>query len=82
VTPAAEWSDLREKCGGENVPCTNSNGNDGLCATTTGKAGYCLDAVTSTVPPCTRDADCEDFAPQAACVLCPVADTTVCARFI
>jgi hypothetical protein len=73
-----------EECGAEeNVPCINSNGNEGRCATTTGNAGYCSNAATISVPPCTRDADCEDFDPRAACVLCPEGDTpTVCARFI
>ncbi|MGH2616265.1 MAG: hypothetical protein ACRDJC_13555 [Thermomicrobiales bacterium] len=58
-------------CGGSSVSCTTSAGTPGVCATTTGNAGYCLGSglVCTT---CQKDADCRSFCGEAAaCVRCP-----------
>ena len=62
-------------CGGTDVRCPDNS--SGLCATTTGNAGYCLLHKFNRVPPCTRDADCKDFDPRGACILC--GNGTLCA---
>jgi hypothetical protein len=58
------------RCGGDvNVPCTSANGEEGVCDTTTGNAGYCT--VGAGCFPCTRDADCRDVCgPATACIRC------------
>lgn len=58
------------ECGGVDVPCTSSSGEpNGLCFTTTGKAGYCI--ADGDCFPCQKDADCIPVCgPQAACVVC------------
>jgi hypothetical protein len=58
------------ECGGTDVPCTTSTGDtDGLCFTTTGKAGYCYRTGNCFV--CNKDADCTAVCgPQAACIVC------------
>ena len=68
----AAGADL-EVCGGTNVACTTSLGKPGLCATTTGNAGYCL--AIGDCAPCKTDRDCQIVAggqlgPRAACVQC------------
>jgi hypothetical protein len=55
--------------GGVTVPCVSSTGDDGICETTTGKAGYC--SADGQCFDCTKDADCVAFCgPQAACIVC------------
>jgi hypothetical protein len=56
--------------GGADVTCTTSSGaTDGVCGTTTGRAGYCL--FSGGCFPCTKDAECQEFCgPRAACILC------------
>jgi hypothetical protein len=57
-------------CGGTSTLCTSSAGDEGVCETTTGNAGYC--AVAGQCASCTKDADCiADFGPDAACIVCP-----------
>lgn len=68
-----------EACGGTEIPCTNSKGEDGVCTTTTGKAGYCLYALDCY--PCKTDVECQRanggfFGPTAACVTCTACDQT------
>lgn len=56
-------------CGGTNVFCQAPNGNDGLCTTTTGNAGYCLGDRECFA--CSKDADCTTICgPDAACAVC------------
>lgn len=57
-------------CGGDaDVPCTSASGEEGVCDTTTGNAGYCT--VGAGCFPCTKDADCRQFCgPSAACIRC------------
>jgi hypothetical protein len=56
-------------CGGEDVRCTSSSGNEGTCETTTGGAAYCASGYDAI--PCKKDADCVPYCgPQAACVRC------------
>jgi hypothetical protein len=58
-----------EGCGGFNVLCTTSTGTPGICAATTGNAGYCYTAAVCF--PCQKDADCiGECGPQAACIPC------------
>jgi hypothetical protein len=55
--------------GGAAVPGITSLGTAGVCATTTGRAGYCLFA--GDCFPCKKDADCQQLCgPQAACIIC------------
>jgi hypothetical protein len=61
-------------CNGEDVPCPDGSG--GSCATTTGKAAFCLNAKFNPVPPCRRDSDCTSGDLGAACILC--GDSTTC----
>jgi hypothetical protein len=71
--------DNGEICGGlENVSCTTSTGDPGLCHTTTGNAGYCPSFLQCAV--CQRDSDCEEiFGAGAACLLCGgCAEGTIC----
>lgn len=68
-----------EACGGTEIPCTNGKGDDGVCATTTGNAGYCL--YTLDCYPCKTDVECQRanggfFGPTAACVTCTACDQT------
>jgi hypothetical protein len=61
------------------VTCLNSKGEDGLCATTTGNAGYCM--FSGDCYPCTTDFECQRansgfFGPTAACVKCAACDQT------
>ena len=60
----------RPECGGaEDSRCTNATGIPGLCAVTTGNAGYCLHDVDCY--PCRKDTDCEPFCGAgAACIPC------------
>ena len=49
------------------IPC----GADGLCVTTTGNAGFCINIREGACAACRRDADCQGaFGPGAACMLC------------
>jgi hypothetical protein len=62
-----------EACGGTDVFCVTSSGQDGTCGTTTGKAGYCIAGGECSA--CKTDADCQAaenglFGPHAACVRC------------
>jgi hypothetical protein len=62
-----------EGCGAIDVPCTTSSGQDGICGTTTGNAGYCL--YTADCYACKTDVDCQRandgfFGPTAACITC------------
>jgi hypothetical protein len=74
--------DFELVCGGVDVLCVASDGGDGFCDTTTGKAGYCR--VEGHCFDCTKDADCVPFCgPHAACIVCePLCrhggDTTSC----
>ena len=57
-------------CGGEDIPCTSSTGNPGICETTTGNAPYCASSGYYGVP-CTKDEDCQLYCgPRAACLPC------------
>jgi len=68
---------------GTNVPCTTASGNpNGLCGTTTGNAGYCLQSGECRA--CARDAECREFCQdeRAACIRCddcPETGGTSCA---
>jgi hypothetical protein len=63
-------------CDGANVACTTSAGEDGLCQTTTGNAGYCSGSGLICTP-CQKDADCRGFCgPDAACIRCVEACVT------
>lgn len=64
-------------CGGQIVTCPDYA--EGQCATTTGKAAFCLEFKFSPQPPCRRDADCQMDGMKAACVLCGT--DTICALF-
>jgi hypothetical protein len=66
-------------CGGADVACKTFDGQDGLCATTTGNAAFCLIALVEL--DCTKDADCQkELGPHAACVRCSLAvDGRICA---
>jgi hypothetical protein len=58
-------------CDGDIVACTTSTSTtrNGVCATTTGNAGYCV--FTATCSPCRKDADCRPVCGRgAACVKC------------
>jgi hypothetical protein len=56
-------------CGGVTVDCTTSTGDDGICDTTTGNAGYCL--TDGDCFACHKDADCVPFCgTHAACIIC------------
>ncbi len=61
-------------CGGaSNVACTSSLGKAGVCATTTGNAGYCI--VSGECFACSTDAECQaakngKYGPGAACIRC------------
>lgn len=59
-----------ETCGGAaDLPCIVSSGEEGLCDTTTGNAGYCT--VGGGCFRCSKDADCRQFCgPAAACIRC------------
>lgn len=58
------------RANGADVECVTSDGTDGLCDTTTGKAPYCTR--NGDCFACTKDADCVSFCgPQAACIVCP-----------
>jgi hypothetical protein len=60
-----------ETCNAEkvDVPCTTSAGEEGICDTTTGNAGYCRRE--GDCFPCSKDADCQEFCgPAAACIIC------------
>lgn len=67
------------------IPCTTSGGEDGLCSTTTGNAGYCM--FTAACYPCKTDLECQRadggfFGPTAACVKfagCDQTGGTACA---
>jgi hypothetical protein len=63
-------------CGGADVACIAAPGEAGLCATTTGNAGYCRSAFYDY--PCQTDFDCQTvnggrLGPRAACIRCAVA---------
>jgi len=62
----------RLECGGAaTVPCTNNAGMAGLCAVTTGNAGYCHRDIDCF--PCHRDTDCEPVCGEgAACIACAI----------
>ena len=65
-------------CIGPLVPCVTSMGDDGVCATTTGQAGYCTSV--SVCSHCQNDADCEAVCgSQAACIVCPACPLTATA---
>ena len=66
-------------CGGVSVPCKTFDGQDGLCATTTGNAPFCL--AFALEEQCTKDAECRKSAGKgAACVVCAGSPTgSVCA---
>ena len=66
-------------CGGADVACKTFDGQDGLCATTTGNAAFCLIALVEL--DCTKDADCQkELGPHTACVRCALAgDGRICA---
>jgi hypothetical protein len=66
-------------CGGTEVACTTSLGKPGRCGTTTGNAGYCLNAGECYA--CKTDRDCQTAAggvlgPQAACGPCATCTST------
>jgi hypothetical protein len=55
---------------GADVECVTSDGTDGLCDTTTGKAPFCIR--DGDCFPCTKDADCVPVCGEgAACIVCP-----------
>ena len=64
--------------------CVTSLGETGICATTTGNAGYCRGAFQDY--PCQTDLDCQTgdggrLGPRAACIRCAgAAGGTVCAE--
>lgn len=61
-----------DACLVENIECTSGAGFPGICATTTGNAGYCFAREGATA--CQRDADCRaEMGPRAACVICALA---------
>lgn len=70
-------------CGGADIACTIGPGEAGLCATTTGNAGFCMGPPTDY--PCTTDLDCQlanggVLGPRAACIRCDDAPRgTLCA---
>lgn len=62
-----------EGCGGTEVKCDSGSSYEGLCATTTGNAGYCL--IGADCFACNTDVDCQRanggfFGPSAACIRC------------
>jgi hypothetical protein len=62
-------------CDSIDVVCVASDGNDGLCDTTTGNAGFCLGDFECSE--CTKDADCTSICgPGAACLVCALCDGT------
>lgn len=70
-TCQAGQSDLFCKDGSTEVACTGGGGAAGLCATTTGNAGFCV--TDRQCVACKKDADCQSASvcgPGAACVTC------------
>lgn len=62
-----------EGCGGTEVTCSTGSSYTGICATSTGNAGYCL--ITADCFACKTDTDCQRandgfFGPTAACIRC------------
>jgi hypothetical protein len=58
-------------CAGDLVPCVTATDENGVCARTTGNAGYCLVLASNFCAACTRDSDCQArCGPQAACIVC------------
>lgn len=60
-------------CGGTDVACLTSLDKEGVCATTTGNAGYCVAAQFCFT--CTTDGECQAaeggvLGPRAACIRC------------
>ena len=74
-THGCQPGSLLADCGGQSVVCPDYA--EGQCATTTGKAAFCLEFKFNPVPPCRRDADCKTDGFKAACVLC--GNSTTCA---
>jgi hypothetical protein len=69
------------ECGGADVPCVTSLGSPGVCATTTGNAGYCFNAQPLESPLCARDTDCQAFfGGSFGCIVCPLTGNTRCVR--
>jgi hypothetical protein len=70
---------LSEGCGDHDVACTTSDGKPGLCATTTGNAGYC--ATGGDCYACATDLDCQraaggNLGATAACIQCTYCEVT------
>ena len=64
-------------CGGVDVPCVTSTGEEGVCDATTGKAPYCTRRGDCFA--CSKDADCAPFCgPQGACIICSGCGSTAC----
>lgn len=76
-TCQAGQSDLTCSGVNTNVECLAPNGNNGLCLTTTGNAGYCTGDRKCFA--CKRDTDCQAAnicGPNGACVLCASCNDT------
>jgi hypothetical protein len=62
-------------CGGTGVTCPTPNGEQGLCDTTTGNAGYCV--ADGNCFACKKDADCiAQCGADAACIQCATCGLT------